>query len=70
MIQVTDETFEADDRLFDVVGRSSDFSGTDGCVRDHGWEVETFAEAQKMRNAIDDSGICSAVIREKTSYPS
>ncbi len=43
-----------DDVLYDIAGRSSDWSGCGLCEgkRDHGWEVGDFSEATAMRERL------------------
>ena len=56
-----------DHAIFVAAGRHSDFSGTTlvkPCVRDHGWNVESFEEAVRMRTRLEEIKGATVTIRE------
>jgi hypothetical protein len=64
-----DEWQERDAKIKEAAGRISDFSGGgvgDGaCMgRDHGYVVETFAEAQALKKRLETVPLVNVTIRE------
>lgn len=53
-----------DERLFELAGRKSCFSGGGAPGRDHGFTVDTMKEAVKLRASIESTGEFKAAIRE------
>ncbi len=56
-----------DRAIFIAAGRDSDFSGTTVVkpyVRDHGWNVESFEEAVRMRTRLEEIKGATVTIRE------
>lgn len=50
-----------DDVIKQSIGRSSDFSGTDGCTRDHGWNCGSEIEQEKIVRALKKLGLSPVV---------
>lgn len=61
-----DDEWEArEDRILAAAGCKSSFSGTNFAIRDLGFVVDTFGEAEELKKRIDDSSEqASVTIRE------
>lgn len=60
-----DDEWQHRDILIDAAaGRTSDASGAGGGQRDHYWEVNSFAEAQQMKNRLERIEGVVVTIRE------
>lgn len=66
-VPLAEWTDDLDKEIFEEAGRRSNFSGSEGCYREHGWIVKEFKQAQKLRERLKDIFLANVTIREHTT---
>lgn len=56
-----------DARVRQIAGRRSDYSGTDGKMREHGWYLKDLDSAVALKNRLNGVEDVVAVVRERIS---